>query len=140
MAAVKTPGITRLIKAALEPEVPHLIAALFAMGAKINILAPATIEIEGVAKLKPLTYAVMYDRLEAGSLLIAVAVVGGCLELPQARWDHLDAFLAKLEEMGHEILRGRMVLVLLLMLLESHEQSLLLPVLTQDFLLICKHL
>lgn len=106
MAAVKTPGITRLINAALEPEVLDLIAALVAMGAKINIVAPATIEIEGVTTLKPITHAVMFDRLEAGSLLLAVAVAGGQIELPQARWDYMDVFLFKLEEMGHHILRG----------------------------------
>ncbi|MGE0009990.1 MAG: UDP-N-acetylglucosamine 1-carboxyvinyltransferase [Candidatus Babeliales bacterium] len=106
MAAVKTRGITRLINAALEPEVLDLISVMMAMGAKINILAPATIEIEGVSTLKPVNHAVMYDRLEAGSLLIAVAVTGGQVTLPQARWDHMDVFLFKLEEMGHHVLRG----------------------------------
>ncbi len=106
MAAVKTPGITHLVNAALEPEVMDLIDALVAMGAKISILASAIIEVEGVSVLKPIHYEVMYDRLEAGSLLLAVAVTGGQIELPQARWDHLDVFLLKLEEMGHHILRG----------------------------------
>lgn len=106
MAAVKTPGVTRLVNAALEPEVLDLIETLRAMGAKITIQAPATIEVEGVQELKPVNYAVMYDRLEAGSLLLAVAVAGGQIELPQARWDYMDVFLLKLEEMGHHIIRG----------------------------------
>ncbi len=106
MAAVKTPGITQLINAALEPEVMDLIAVLVAMGAHITIDAPATIKVEGVSELKPVAHAVMYDRLEAGSLLMAVAVAGGQIELPQARWDYMDVFLLKLEEMGHIIYRG----------------------------------
>ena len=83
MAAVKTPGITRLINAALEPEVMDLIAVLVAMGANITIQAPATIQVVGVSELKPVSHAVMYDRLEAGSLLMAVAVAGGQIELPR---------------------------------------------------------
>ena len=48
------------------------------------MLAPATIEIEGVAECKPVDYAMMYDRLEAGSLLLAVAITGGTLASPTA--------------------------------------------------------
>ena len=48
----------------------------------------------------------MYDRLEAGSLLLAAAVTGGEIALPQAPAFAMDVFLAKLEEMGHQVTRG----------------------------------
>lgn len=103
MAAVLTPGITRIINAAIEPEVLDLIAILQKMGARINVMAPATIEIEGVSRLNPVQHQIMFDRLEAGSLLLAAAITGGHIYLPQARADVLDVFLLKLEEMGHTI-------------------------------------
>lgn len=106
MAAVLTPGTTRIINAAFEPEVLDLIAVLQKMGAQITHYPPATIEIEGVTSLQPVEHQIMYDRLEAGSLLLAAAVSGGEISLPQAPASMMDVFLAKLEEMGHEIIRG----------------------------------
>ena len=106
MAATLTQGITSIINAALEPEVYDLITVLQKMGAKINVVAPATIIIEGVSHLDPVQHAIMPDRLEAGALLIATAITGGNIALPQARADHLDLVLYKLEEMGHSITRG----------------------------------
>ncbi len=106
MAAVLTPGVTRIVNAALEPEVFDLIAVLKKMGAQITILPPATIEVHGVATLHPIEHAVMYDRLEAGSLLLAVAITGGQMYLPQAPVESMDLFLMKLAEMGHSIQVG----------------------------------
>ncbi len=48
----------------------------------------------------------MVDRLEAGSLLLAAAITGGSISLPNASAHDLDVFLLKLEEMGHSIERG----------------------------------
>lgn len=103
MAAVATTGITTIINAALEPEVLDLIAVLTKMGSKITILPPATLEIEGVTSLRALEHHVLYDRLEAGALLLAAAITGGSIYLPQASADVLDVFLLKLQEMGHFI-------------------------------------
>lgn len=106
MAAVLTPGITRIINAALEPEVLDLIAILRKMGAQISILPPATLEIVGVASLCPVEHAIMYDRIEAGTLLLAAAITGGSVTISNACVDHLDIFLDKLQEMGHRIIIG----------------------------------
>jgi UDP-N-acetylglucosamine 1-carboxyvinyltransferase len=103
MAATLTRGTTRIINAALEPEVLDLIAILKKMGARINVLPPATIEIEGVDQLMPVEHAIMYDRLEAGTLLIAAAITGGQITLPHAPAYAMDIFLMKLQEMGHVI-------------------------------------
>ena len=103
MAAVLTDGETIIVNAALEPEVLDLVKLLKSAGADIEILAPATIKIVGVKNLKPVHHKVMYDRLEAGTFLIAAAVTGGSVFLPNVRADKLDVFLMKLEEMGHKI-------------------------------------
>lgn len=106
MAATLACGTTKIINAACEPEVFDLIAALTKMGAKIKIEAPATIIIEGVSTLQPIEHTIMPDRLEAGSLLIAVAATGGEITIANAQADIMDVFLSKLEEMGHAITRG----------------------------------
>ncbi|MFI5332514.1 MAG: UDP-N-acetylglucosamine 1-carboxyvinyltransferase [Candidatus Babeliales bacterium] len=103
MAAVLTPGVTRIINAALEPEVLDLIDVLKKMGARIDILPTATIEIHGVTTLHPIEHHIIFDRLEVGSLLLATAITGGEIALPQAPAHVLDIFLMKLQEMGHSI-------------------------------------
>ncbi len=106
MAATLTKGTTRIINAALEPEVFDLIAVLAKMGARIGIQPPATIEIHGVDHLQPIEHAIIFDRLEAGSLLIAAAITQGEIALPQAPAHSLQLVLHKLEEMGHSIKVG----------------------------------
>ena len=107
MAATLSDGVTRIVNAALEPEVLDLVDVLRKMGAKINILPPATIEIEGVSTLNPVDHTIIYDRLEAGTLLLAAAITGGDIYLPQAPAFALDALLMKLQEMGHIVEVGK---------------------------------
>lgn len=106
MLATLTQGITRIVHAALEPEVLDLIAVLKKMGAKITIMPPATIEIEGVNQLHPVEHEIMPDRLEAGALLLAAAITGGQVHIPQAPAYAMEIFLSKLQDMGHVIQVG----------------------------------
>jgi len=101
LAALGARGRTTIINAAFEPEVTDLIQLLQAMGAAITVEVPATIHIDGGAALHPVSYTVMPDRLEAGSLMLATVTTGGSISLPNARPYTMDLFLAKLEEMGH---------------------------------------
>jgi UDP-N-acetylglucosamine 1-carboxyvinyltransferase len=107
MAAVLTQGTTEILNAALEPEVLDLIAVLQKMGANISLHMPATIRIEGVRELQPIEHSIMYDRLEAGTLLLAVAATGGELHLPQAPAASMEVFLEKMVDMGHSITVGK---------------------------------
>ncbi len=107
MLAVQTEGITRIVNAALEPEVLDFIVLLQKMGAHISIVPPATIEIEGVDELRPIEHTVINDRLEAGSLLLAAAITGGVIHLPNAPARSLELFLYKLQEMGHSVIIGQ---------------------------------
>jgi UDP-N-acetylglucosamine 1-carboxyvinyltransferase len=106
MFATLCKGETVIINAALEPEVFDLIEVLTKMGAKIEYLKGATLRIRGVSKLKPVSHTIIPDRLEAGALLLAAAITGGEISLPQARADHMDLFLEKLKEMGHTVITG----------------------------------
>ncbi|MCX5921828.1 MAG: UDP-N-acetylglucosamine 1-carboxyvinyltransferase [Candidatus Dependentiae bacterium] len=106
MAATLTDGVTRIVNAALEPEVLDLVDVLRKMGAHINILPPATIEIIGVTSLHAVEHAIIHDRLEAGTLLLATAITGGEIYLPQASEATLEMVLMKLQEMGHSITVG----------------------------------
>jgi UDP-N-acetylglucosamine 1-carboxyvinyltransferase len=107
MAAVKADGRTTLVNAALEPEVLFLIAVLKKMGALIEIQAPATIVIDGVAVLRPAEHSTIPDRLEAGAVLIAAAMTQGDVYIPNIQGDMLDLILLKLEEMGNVVERGQ---------------------------------
>jgi UDP-N-acetylglucosamine 1-carboxyvinyltransferase len=104
MLATSAIGQTRIINAALEPEVFDLIKILKKMGADITVDAPATIIVNGGKPLFSVEHTVMSDRLEAGSLLLAAAATGGSLTITQAKVDDLEVFLLKLEEMGHTVI------------------------------------
>ena len=106
MFATLQHGITKIINVALEPEVLDFIEVLKKMGADITFDFPATIIVTGVKKLNSINHTVIPDRLEAGALLLSAAITGGQIELPAARPDHMDLFLEKLKQMGHEIIIG----------------------------------
>jgi len=105
-AALSISGQTQIVNAALEPEVLDLVAVLQKMGAAIQATVPATIEVVGGRELQPVEHRVMPDRLEVGVLLLAAAMSGGSIKLPDAPAYSLDLFLRKLEDMGHLITRG----------------------------------
>lgn len=107
MAATLIPGKTSIVNAAIEPEILDLVTVLRKMGASITLHAPATIEIEGVKELHPIEHDIIPDRLEAGSLLAAVAMTGGSVTIPDAPVYALEVFLEKLSEMGHTLSMGK---------------------------------
>jgi UDP-N-acetylglucosamine 1-carboxyvinyltransferase len=100
MAAVLTPGITRLQSAACEPEIDALAQMLCAMGAKISGIGSHTLVVEGVKRLHGCDITIIPDRIEAGTLMMAAAITGGRVTLAQANPHHLGALLDKFEEIG----------------------------------------
>lgn len=104
MLATVAQGRTTIVNAAIEPEVLDLIAVLKKMGAQITVKHPATIVIDGVKQLASIdSYTIIPDRLEAGALLIAAAMTGGDIYVPNIHHTLLDVPLLKLAEMGHVI-------------------------------------
>jgi UDP-N-acetylglucosamine 1-carboxyvinyltransferase len=106
MAAALAEGRTILENAAREPEIVDLALFLNSMGAKVSGHGTDTIIIDGVESLHATSYEVLPDRIEAGTYLVAGAITGGRVRARNARPDHLDAVLAKLEEAGAKVLRG----------------------------------
>ena len=106
MAAVLAEGTTVLHNAAKEPEVSDLARCLNTMGANISGIGTATLTIEGVRELKSTRYAILPDRLETGTYLIAAAVTGGEVVTRNTSPRLLEAVLEKLEAAGSEIRRG----------------------------------
>ena len=106
MAATLAEGETVIENAAREPEVIDLADCLRAMGARIRGAGTDTIVVEGVERLGGADYAVLPDRIETGTFLVAGAITGGHVRLRAARPSHLDAVLAKLREAGAHIETG----------------------------------
>ena len=106
MAAALAEGRTILENAAREPEIADLAQFLNSMGARIAGHGTDTIVIDGVESLHGTSYDVLPDRIEAGTYLVAGAITGGRVRARNARAEHLDAVLAKLEEAGAAVIRG----------------------------------
>ncbi len=104
MAATLAKGTTVLENAAREPEIVDLAGALNGMGARIVGAGSDTIVIEGVDELRPMDYAVMPDRIEAGTFMIAAAITRGDVRVTGAVAADLEALISKLREAGAEII------------------------------------
>jgi UDP-N-acetylglucosamine 1-carboxyvinyltransferase len=107
MAAVTASGRTTIENAAREPEIVDLCRCLTAMGARIEGIGTETLTIDGVRELHGATYAVMPDRIEAGSYACAVGITGGSLELAGARASEMRATITALQEAGLEVEENR---------------------------------
>lgn len=100
LAAVFGDGETRITNAAMEPEIIDLQNCLNKMGANITGAGSNIIKIKGVKKLKEISYTIMPDRIEAGTLLCAAAITNGDIIIKNVVPDHLSPVLHKLEECG----------------------------------------
>ena len=104
MAAVAARGTTVIENAAREPELSDLAEFLQEMGGRIEGVGTPTIEIEGTGDFHPVRHSVIPDRIEAGTFAIAACVTRGHVLLERARGDHMDLILAKLTELGADVL------------------------------------
>ncbi|MCG6915174.1 UDP-N-acetylglucosamine 1-carboxyvinyltransferase, partial [bacterium BMS3Abin03] len=103
MASVLAKGTTIINNAAIEPEIANLAQYLQKMGAKIDGIGTKTLTIEGVDDLHPVEMDTIPDRIEAGTMLIAVALTNGLITLKDISPDLLSAVLVKLEAAGCKI-------------------------------------
>jgi UDP-N-acetylglucosamine 1-carboxyvinyltransferase len=103
MAAVLADGRTVLRNCAREPEVADLAAALVRMGARIEGAGSDEIRVEGVPSLRPLDHAVIPDRIEAGTFLVAGALPGGDVTIRGCVAAHLEALVEKLRAVGADV-------------------------------------
>jgi len=100
MAAALAEGTTIVENAAQEPEIVDLANFLNKMGAKIRGAGTDTIRIEGVEKMHGAEHAVIPDRIEAGTFMIAAAITGGSVLIENMLPNHVVPIIAKLRETG----------------------------------------
>ena len=103
MAATLAHGVTTLSNAAMEPEITDLAECLVKMGAQIEGIGTSQLSITGVKSLHGATHAVVPDRIETGTFMIAGALTGGELMLRNARTNTLESLIALLEKAGVQI-------------------------------------
>jgi len=103
MAAVLARGETVIRNAAREPEVQDLAALLNKMGARIEGAGTSTIRIEGVSKLHGAEHAIIPDRIEAGTFMIAGAITRGDVLVSACVPEHVDALSNKMRQAGAEV-------------------------------------
>lgn len=112
MLAAGIPGKTIIKSAAAEPHVQALGKMLKEMGAGLEGIGTHTIEIEGKEKLKGVHHKIIPDYLEAGTFAVAGALTPGRLKIKNFPFNHLDLFLAKLQEMEVRFIKqGEMMVV-----------------------------
>ena len=104
MASVLAKGETSIINAAIEPEITNLAQFLLKMGARIDGIGTANLLIEGVDTLNSADIDTIPDRIEAGTILIAVAMTKGKVRLNNINSNLLRSILNKLENSGCNLL------------------------------------
>ena len=100
MAATLAEGTTLIDNAAREPEIVDLAECLIAMGADIRGAGTSRIEVRGVTALHAAQHAVVADRIETGTFLVAAAMTGGRVTATATRPETLGAVLDKLRQAG----------------------------------------
>lgn len=103
LAAVKAKGKTIIENAAKEPEIIDVATLLNNMGAKIRGAGTDEIRIEGVEELHGCVHSIIPDRIEAGTYLALAAAMGEGVTVHNVIYEHIESFIAKLEEIGVEM-------------------------------------
>ena len=103
IAASFAKGITVLSNCAIEPEIKDLVNFLKKMGCNIKWVGKRSIKIEGVTEVKETTYSVMFDRIEAGTYLVAAAVTEGNLKIKNIIPKILQTEINTLKKIGAKI-------------------------------------
>lgn len=103
MAAVLAKGATLIDNAPREPEIQDLCRMLVSMGAIIDGIGSATLEVTGVDQLHPTEHATVPDRIVAGTWAVAAAITGGEVRIRNARAADLEIALDKLVTAGAHV-------------------------------------
>ena len=106
LAAAALPGATTIVNAAREPEVADLARFLNAMGARVRGAGGRVVEVRGARSLRGARHAVIPDRIETGTFMLAAAATEGGLRLVGAEPRHLRALTAKMRAAGAAVREG----------------------------------
>ena len=112
IAASYASGVTTITNCAIEPEVKDLVLFLKKMGARIKWKKKRTLIIEGTKKLKSIKHKVMFDRIEAGTFIIAAALTKGHLKIKNINLKDMQAEVKFLKKAGVKIKsKGNFIIV-----------------------------
>jgi UDP-N-acetylglucosamine 1-carboxyvinyltransferase len=103
MAATLAKGETEISNIAIEPEIIDLIDCLKAMGGQIEIQPDRKVLIQGVDELYGTTHAIIPDRIEVGTYIIAGAITKGELEIKNINFEHIENLLLAFDNLGIDI-------------------------------------
>jgi UDP-N-acetylglucosamine 1-carboxyvinyltransferase len=103
MAAVLAEGEAVLENAAIEPDITALANFLVQMGAEIEGIGTTSLRVRGVRSLRPVDAEMIPDRIEAGSLVVAVGLAGGEVSIVGVEPAHMESTLAAAREAGIEV-------------------------------------
>ena len=103
IAASFAKGTTILKNCAIEPEIKDLVNFLKSMGCNIKWISKRSVKIEGVFEVKETTYSIMFDRIEAGTYLVAAAVTEGNLKIKNIIPKIIQTEINTLKKIGAKI-------------------------------------
>jgi UDP-N-acetylglucosamine 1-carboxyvinyltransferase len=103
IAASFAKGTTVLSNCAIEPEIKDLVNFLISMGCNIKWVSKRSVKIEGVLEVKETIYPIMFDRIEAGTYLVAAAVTEGNLKIKNIIPKTIQAEIDILKKIGAKI-------------------------------------
>ena len=103
IAASLAKGTTILENCAIEPEIKDLTNFLFKIGCNIKWISKRSIRIVGVNEINESSYSVMFDRIEAGTYLIAAAVTEGNLKIKNVNPNILRSEVKILRKIGSKV-------------------------------------
>jgi UDP-N-acetylglucosamine 1-carboxyvinyltransferase len=107
IAASFAKGTTILSNCAIEPEIKDLVNFLNEMGCNIKWISKRTIKVIGVSEIKEISYSVMFDRIEAGTYLVAAAVTEGNLKISNIVPEIIKTEINVLKKLGSKIMIKR---------------------------------
>ncbi|MDV7719891.1 UDP-N-acetylglucosamine 1-carboxyvinyltransferase [Pediococcus ethanolidurans] len=106
MAATLAQGTSVIENAACEPEIVDLAMILNKMGAHVTGAGTETIRIVGVRHLHGTDHAVVQDRIEAGTFMVAAAATQGNVLIKDAISEHNKPLISKMREMGVQVIEN----------------------------------
>ena len=107
IASCFSKGKTKLRNCASEPEVQDLIDFLKKLGCKINQVGKRSIDVLGVEKLKSATHRVIFDRIEAGTYIIAAALTNGRVKIINVEPKIMSTEISLLNKMKVKIIKRK---------------------------------
>ena len=111
IAACFAKGETKLRNCALEPEIVDLINFLKKLGCSISQIGKRSINVLGVEKLKSIAHKVIFDRIEAGTYIIAAALTKGSLKIKNIDPKIMSTEINLLQKMGVDIIKKKNCLI-----------------------------